>query len=177
MKTQSFVDELNLYYTLNGKDCHWYYVEGDYPHISIEPIKPVEAEAISLNIEEWTGKVGTDIQLNAIVLPENAVDKTVTWSSSNSKIATVDSKGLTKAIAVGSATITATCGEASAQCEITVLDEDGVESILANPNSSISIYSVDGVIIKKDANIEDLKTLVKGFYIIVAGKDKYKISI
>ena len=140
-------------------------------------LKDIEVTEIELSTHEWIGKIGDSFVIEAKVLPENAADKTLEWASSNEEVAIVDESGLVTAIGQGSATITVTCGEASAQCEIIVLDENGVESILANPNSLISIYSVDGVIIKKDANIEDLRTLVKGVYIIVSGKDKYKVSI
>ena len=177
MKAQSFVNELNLYYTLNGKDCHWYYVEGDYPHISIEPIKSVEAENITLNIDKWSSIIGETVQLEATVLPEDTTDKTLEWKSSNDAVAIVDEYGLVTAISEGTATITVTCGEASAQCEITVLEEDAVEELFVNPDSKISIYSIDGTVIKKDCKADDLRTLVKGIYIIVYGKDRYKVSI
>ena len=57
------------------------------------------------------------------VLPSNANNKAVTWKSSNTKIATVDAKGNVKAIAKGTATITATAKDGSgkkATCKVTV---------------------------------------------------------
>lgn len=137
----------------------------------------IEAEKVVLNVDKVELNIGETVQLEATVLPEDTTDKTLEWKSSNEEVAIVDESGLVSAIGEGTAIITVTCGEASTQCEITVIEENGVESIFANPNSSISIYSVDGVIIKKEAKVEDLKTLVKGIYIIVSGKDRYKISI
>ena len=61
--------------------------------------------------------------------------------------------------------------------EILPLKDTGVENILINPDNKFSIYSTDGILIKKDFKVEDLKTLNKGIYIIVSGKEYYKISI
>lgn len=137
----------------------------------------IEAEKVVLNLDKVELNIGETVQLEATILPEDTTDKTHEWESSNEEVAIVDDSGLVIAIGEGTAIITVTCGEASAQCEITVIEENGVENIFANPNSSISIYSTDGIIIKKEAKVEDLKTLVKGIYIIVSGKDRYKISI
>lgn len=63
---------------------------------------------------------GETITLTAEVSPENATDKTVTWSSSNTAIATVDSTGKVTGVAAGTATITATAGEKTAAVEVTV---------------------------------------------------------
>jgi hypothetical protein len=53
-------------------------------------------------------KPGEIIQLTATVAPENATNKTVTWRSSDSTVATVDSSGLVTVVGNGMATITAT---------------------------------------------------------------------
>ena len=57
------------------------------------------------------------------VEPADATDKTVTWSSSNESVATVDKDGKVTGIAVGEATITATANDGSgvsASCTVTV---------------------------------------------------------
>ena len=72
----------------------------------------VSPATLSLEI----GKTGT---LTASVSPSNATNKTVSWSSSSPSIATVDN-GKVTAVAVGSATITATADGKSATCEVTV---------------------------------------------------------
>ena len=64
------------------------------------------------------------LQLKAIVSPTNATNKNVTWSSNNTKIATVDNDGKVKALKVGNATIIATSTDGSnvsAQCKIKVV--------------------------------------------------------
>ena len=69
-----------------------------------ETILPI---SIELNKVSQTVEKGETVQLTATVMPENATDKTVTWSSLNSTVASVDQNGLVTAKAKGSTTITA----------------------------------------------------------------------
>ena len=63
---------------------------------------------------------GETVELTATVKPDTATeDKTVTWTSSDEKVATVKD-GIVTAVSEGKATITATAGTKSASCEITV---------------------------------------------------------
>ena len=55
-----------------------------------------------------TGAVGSTVQLTATIAPAGATGKKVTWSSSNSAVATVDVRGLVTRLKAGTATITAT---------------------------------------------------------------------
>ena len=86
-----------------------------------EPSKDIPVQGISLNKSKQNMTVGDELQLIATVTPENATNKNVKWKSSNSKIATVEN-GKIKAIAEGTATITATTeeGNLEAKCVITV---------------------------------------------------------
>ena len=59
-------------------------------------------------------------QLKATVHPEDATDKTVTWSIDKSAVATVDATGKVTAVAEGEATITAKAGDKTATCKVTV---------------------------------------------------------
>ena len=52
--------------------------------------------------------VNNNIQLTASIYPENASNATVTWTSSNSNIATISQNGLLSAVSEGIVTITAT---------------------------------------------------------------------
>ena len=65
---------------------------------------------------------GANGELLATVLPENATDQTVLWSSSDEKIATVKD-GIVTPVAEGKAIITATAGGFSATCSVTVTGE------------------------------------------------------
>ena len=79
----------------------------------------VPVESIALNMAEITLLEGTDYRLTAKVLPENATDPSVTWTSSDEAVATV-ADGLVKALQEGTAVITAKAGEKTAQCTVTV---------------------------------------------------------
>lgn len=73
------------------------------------PIQAVIAvESIALDQTKATLNIGESIALKATVLPENASDKTVGWSTSDKNIATVDGNGLVQAVGEGQAIITAT---------------------------------------------------------------------
>ena len=80
----------------------------------------ISVKKISLNKEFSELIIGQKETLTVMLEPENATDKTIVWSSSNDDIVTVSEDGVVTAISVGEATITATCGEATATCKITV---------------------------------------------------------
>jgi uncharacterized protein YjdB len=82
----------------------------------------VPVSGISLNKSSTSLIKGTTETLTATVAPDDATDKAIFWSSSNSSVASVDSSGLITAQAVGNATITVTThdGNHSAQCLVTV---------------------------------------------------------
>ena len=78
--------------------------------------------------------------LTAIVSPSDATDGSVTWSTSDATVATVDSNGTVTGIGVGSATVTVTTvdGSYSASSEITVLFQ---EEMIVYPNpASDQVY-------------------------------------
>lgn len=80
-----------------------------------------EVEGITLDKTEGILTAGNTVTLNAAVLPEEVADETtVTWTSSDEKVATVDENGKVTAIAAGEATITANAGEKSATYKLTV---------------------------------------------------------
>lgn len=91
-----------------------------------EPVKgvPVSVTGVSIAPTSVSVKAGLISQLTATVLPSNATNKMVTWTSNNNAIATVSSSGLVTGVAIGSATITATTsdGAKTATCIVTVLD-------------------------------------------------------
>lgn len=78
----------------------------------------------SVSVSPTTASVdmGSTVQLTETVLPSNATNKSVTWSSSNTSVATVNSSGLVTGISAGNATITVTTvdGSKTATCAITV---------------------------------------------------------
>lgn len=80
---------------------------------------PIAVEGITLDKTTTTVEEGATVTLTATVTPENATDKTVTWSTSNEAIATV-SGGVVTGVKAGEVTITAKAGDKSATCTVTV---------------------------------------------------------
>ena len=80
----------------------------------------IPVESISLNRTTLSLFAGETFTLTTTVLPENATNRTVTWTSSDTNIAIVDANGKVTAIIEGTAIITAQAGEQTATCEITV---------------------------------------------------------
>ncbi|MBQ5723202.1 MAG: Ig domain-containing protein, partial [Muribaculaceae bacterium] len=97
--------------------------------VVVIPVKPgtiidSKADYIALDRTEVSLETSQTTTLVATVLPESATDKSVTWTSSNEAVATVDANGMVTAIAVGEAIITATTtdgSDLSASCKVTVV--------------------------------------------------------
>ena len=91
------------------------------PSYPSTPSYPVTDVTLSHDKADLT-KVGETLQLTATVKPSYADNKTITWKSSDEKVATVDKDGKVTAVANGTATITATSadGKHSATATITV---------------------------------------------------------
>ncbi|WP_186579861.1 S8 family serine peptidase [Aquibacillus kalidii] len=70
--------------------------------------RPVAAKSVKLNKKYATLSKGKTLTLSATVSPSNTTNKTVSWKSSNSSIASVDSKGRVQAVRSGTAKITGT---------------------------------------------------------------------
>ena len=96
----------------------------------------VSVKEVKLDKSELTLYEGDSEQLTETVLPEDATDKTVTWSSSNTGVATVSNNGVVTAKSEGSAKITALAGGKKATCSITVKAQViAVTSITLSPST------------------------------------------
>ncbi len=84
-----------------------------------------EGDATGITLSRTSAELseGQQIQLSATVQPDSAADKSVIWSSSDEKVAVVNSRGIVSAVSAGTADITATTHNGiSAVCHITVTD-------------------------------------------------------
>lgn len=88
---------------------------GDIIEAGIDDIKvtsvcenPIAVTGVTVTPNTLTLSEGNSQQLTATVVPANASDTSVNWSSSNTAIATVDTNGVVNAIAQGTAIVTAT---------------------------------------------------------------------
>lgn len=86
--------------------------------VTVTP-RTISVESIKLNKTELSLVKGATETLTATVLPTTATDKTVTWESSDTAVATVEN-GVVTAVAAGNATITAKAGDKTATCAVTV---------------------------------------------------------
>ena len=80
----------------------------------------VKVQSIAIEQSDMTLTEGESVNLSAKVLPENAADKTVNWSSSNESVLMVSSNGKAMALSLGNAIITAKSGDKSDFITITV---------------------------------------------------------
>ena len=84
----------------------------------------VGVASVTLSQNSLIMRVGQTSSIRANVKPDDATDKTVAWTSSNTGVATV-ADGVITALKVGSATITAKAGDKSATCAVTVENAAG----------------------------------------------------
>lgn len=85
-------------------------------------VTDVPVESVSLDKTELKLAKGGNAKLTATVNPADATDKTVTWTTSDNKVATVAADGTVTAVGEGTAVITATAGGKTAQCTVTVVN-------------------------------------------------------
>lgn len=89
---------------------------------NVNVYQPVET--VTMNYTEMSVRKGTIFWLNAVAGPENAVNKTILWTTSDSKIATVDDSGKVTTVNPGECIITATSQDTGvfATCKLTVTE-------------------------------------------------------
>ena len=97
---------------------------------------------VSLNYEKLTMYAGKSATLTAVITPETATNKEVSWSSSNTSVATVKNGTIT-AIKAGTSNITVTTkdGGYTATCELTVINEED-ETPYVPDTSDSDIYQI-----------------------------------
>ncbi|MDA3881917.1 MAG: Ig-like domain-containing protein [Bacteroidales bacterium] len=99
-------------------------------------VRPIETESISLNTTAVNIRISENQQLIASIYPENTTDKTITWTSADTSIATVNNSGKILGKSIGTTGITATTANGkTATCNVTV---------------RLNTISVDEVIISQD---------------------------
>lgn len=81
----------------------------------------VAVTEVKLEQSNATLQLGDSVTLSATVMPENATNKTVNWSSENPAVVTVDNNGKITAVSVGSAFVYAQCGNANSACSVRVV--------------------------------------------------------
>lgn len=122
---------------------------------------------ISLNFSEKTIIEGDELQLIATVLPAEATDASIVWSSSDETLATVNETGLVQALSFGIVVITATAADASgvsAACTLTIEPAEGISSVIVDSAASCGAYTLSGVKIRMEGT--SLDGLIPGIYVV-----------
>lgn len=114
----SYIDYVTLHVSAGSVDAY----NAKYPWNGFKEIVAIETVKVKLNKTNVTLEKGKTVTLKATVSPSTFPDKSVTWKSSDTKIATVTSKGKVKGVKYGTATITCTSKATgvSATCQVTV---------------------------------------------------------
>lgn len=119
MKAWGTIDDVYLYYAKELDSTTTDTKPGTETDVQTE----VKVTGIKLNQKTLRLGKGSSTTLKATITPENAKDKSVTWTSSNTSVATVDANGKVKAKKYGKATITASANDGSnlsASCQVIV---------------------------------------------------------
>ncbi|MDE6379854.1 MAG: Ig-like domain-containing protein [Muribaculaceae bacterium] len=130
-------------------------------------VTPILVESISLNPESWSGVEGETFEITVTILPENATDKAVVWSSSDEDVAKVSDAGVVTVLKEGQCVITATAADGSgltADCSVNSVS--GVEAIMGAECAAFDVYSKDGILLRRGADREYLRSLTPDVYII-----------
>ena len=160
------------------ESCYAYYLTFNSSAVSWQnsnrvgglPIRPVygdlviSVESVSLDKTELELSVGETASLVASVIPSNAANTSLTWSSSNESVVKVSSSGVLTGVSVGSATITVTSvsGGKKAACKVTV----------NKPQMTIEVSPTS--LSFGDVNVGESST--KTFTISNTGKAEVKVS-
>lgn len=98
-----------------------------------------EVTSVTLNTYALSLEVGKTGKLSATVLPDSAANKSITWSSSKTDVASVSSNGTVTAKKAGTAVITATATNGkSASCTVTVTGGSTEPTEPVEPTNSVS---------------------------------------
>lgn len=132
-----------------------------------EPVNDILVESIILSQESRSGEKGESFTIEATVLPENAYNKSLRWTSSDESIALVDNTGLVTLLTEGNCIITATALDGSKiHSECLVNCGADVEGINAEMSSDNNWYTIDGLRVTKPTHPglyiqKDKKIIVK----------------
>jgi uncharacterized protein YjdB len=130
---------------------------------------------IILNPSKIDGKEEEIWEIMAFVIPENADNKDLLWSSSDNAVASVNNDGLVTLLSKGTAAITAESSDGSnvrAECVIIVSENTGLEDILLDKTSYVKIYTLSGVLVYEGEYSQS--NLSNGTYIVLVDEKAIK---
>ena len=161
-------------------------------------VVPTLTETIALDKTEISLEATETATLVATVLPELTTNKSVTWTSSNEAVVTVDANGVVTAIALGEAVIAATTTDGSnlsATCRINVYSGiDGVNGdnvivatigdniVVKNAplGSNVRVYAADGAMIATEIVTDGsvvIEAPIKSIYVVAIDGKSFKVMV
>lgn len=145
--------------------CAW---EGEYVrcNVTVESEEvPVEITKFEITATEVSGYEGEGEQLGVEVVTDPAdAEVEITWKSSNDAVASVDGSGYVSFKGEGKAVITASCGDKTSECEVTVTEKPSFVPITSLTLSADDVvlplnftYSLFGIVTPADATYQSLE--------------------
>lgn len=120
-----------------------------YGHGHLLAIKEMKVKVTGITLNQSTlqfANIGETANLEATVLPEDAANKKVKWTSSNESVCIV-SNGMVVAVGMGTSVVIATTedGGFMAVCIVTVTSATGISSVEQNDGMMFQIYDINGL--------------------------------
>lgn len=155
-------------YSVDGSD-----IEGEF---ELYVNAKIDVNSITLNRNLIEGGIGTSFQLIATVLPENADNKLIEWSSEDEEVATVSGSGLVTINSEGETRIVVESeSDSFVKAYCTVRGSAGISDIIAD-SDTVDIYSVEGLLLKSGVKASAANELPHGIYIMKSATATIKIS-
>lgn len=135
-------------------------------------------ESLIINPEEFLGTAGDSFIIETSVLPEDATNKKLRFSSDNTRVAKVDNNGKVTIKNEGIAYIkvmTTDGSDIKAWCVI--FSTSGIENLFKDDSCRYDIYTITGMLVQKAADKEYVNRLSKGIYILVSGNKVVKLNL
>lgn len=128
-------------------------ISAEYSILIIVPVNEIKIDKAINEIY-----IGNNLSLNASILPENASNKNIVWSSSDENIATVNQNGQITALKEGNVIIKAASEERNdiyKECNFTIKVKDVTEITIEKPDNVENIYIKDEISFKATVSPED----------------------
>lgn len=175
------IDETGLV-TVNDTGHYWIMAVAtdgsDANDTCFATVEPRLVESLKISPEEFMGKAGDSFRIETTVLPEDAANKTLNFSSSNENVATVNYAGNVTLYNEGIAVIKVTTTDGSnIEALCVIASTSGIEELFTDEACRYDVYSVTGMLLRKDADKEYVARLSEGIYILINGNKVVKLNL
>ena len=135
-------------------------------------------ESVAINEQDNKLEKDEEMQLTATLTPANATYRTLSWTSSNSNIVSVDNDGNIKALSPGTAYISATAHNGSIDhTQVVVKGNSSISDISADELRTVNaVYTISGVKILANPTEAQIHDLDPGLYIFQTPKRAFTVK-